>query len=310
MNNINELFGFPSHIISRDSKLFWDTKSCPFTGCSCTKINHDNSLVYGTCSLSSKEGDVIICPNRLYAEEYKVLRTVSFDVFGDKPFFNFNQYLEARRINSNIISDDKGFVIALGHNSGKEIKTGRQMSMDWVLVYANSDGIVSYTGVEVQSIDITGNYRDNWHYYRKWKEDGSRPVAEKPSSNHGYNWANVHKRLIPQLIRKGLIYSRSSMVARGLSFVLPDIVYCRFEEILGSNEFLAPDINASDTLTVYTYALDDFDGHSIRSLRLVRKIHIRLSEFSERFVSGPNLPSGEILDSAVSGALGLKFIQK
>lgn len=308
MKDIVELFGYPSHIISQDSKLFWDTKSCPFTGNSCTKKNHDNSIIYGTCTISSNEGDVIICPNRLYAEEFKVLKTVAFDVFGDKPFFTFQKYLEARRLNSNIIEDDNGFVIALGHNSGKEISAGNQMSMDWVLVHAKKEGIVSYTGVEVQSIDITGNYRDNWHFYRKWKEDGSRPHGDKPSSNHGYNWANVHKRLIPQLIRKGLIYSRSTMVAKGLSFVLPDSVYCRFEDILGNHDYIQPESNSSDTLTIYTYILDDFDGYSIRSLRLNRKINITLSEFSQRFVSGPNLPSGEVLDSAVAGALGLQFI--
>jgi hypothetical protein len=309
MKDIAELFGYPSDHVSRDSKLFWDTKSCPFTGISCSKKNHDGSVVYGTCSVSSTEGNVIICPNRLYADGYMTLRTVASDVFGDAPFFTFPEYLDAKRKNNGIIDGKKGAVIALGHNSGREVSLGNQMSMDWVLAHVKSGGIDSYTGVEVQSIDITGNYRDNWHYYQQWRNDESKPPRPKPSSAHGYNWANVHKRLIPQLIRKGLIYSRSAKVNHGLSFVLPDVVFKRFEKILG-DDFQSPKRTGSDVLTVYTYVLNPFDGSTIRSLKLKRKIQITLSEFSERFVSGPNLPDGSVLDQAVSGVLGLGFLKK
>jgi hypothetical protein len=36
-----------------------------------------------------------------------------------------------------------------------------------------------------------------------------------------------------------------------------------------------------------------------------RKIRVSLDEFSQRFISGPNLPSGEDLDEAVKRVLGL-----
>lgn len=308
MKDIDELFGYPSGHISPDSKLFWETKSCPFTGTGCGKKNHDGSVVYGTCSVSSNEGNVIICPNRLYAESYKTLVTVATDVFGEIPFFTFSEYLVAKRKSSTILSSGNGAVVALGHNSGREVSVGNQMSMDWVLAHVKNGGIASYTGVEVQSIDITGNYRDNWHYYQQWRSDEAQPRRPKPSSAHGYNWANVHKRLIPQLIRKGLIYSRSAKVNHGLSFVLPDVVFQRFENILGA-DFSIPARTGADVLTVYTYTLKPFDGTTIRSLALERKIKITLSEFSERFVSGPNLPDGNVLDQAVAGVLGLGFLQ-
>jgi len=307
MKDIAELFGYPSDHISKDSKLFWDTQACPFTGTSCGKKNHDGSVVYGTCSVSSNEGDVIICPNRLYADDYKTLRAVASDVFGTGEFFTFPDYLKAKRKGSKVLAKKDGIVIALGHNSGKEVSVGNQMSMDWVLAHVKKQGIASYTGVEVQSIDITGNYRDNWHYYKDWKQNGSAPDRVKPSSAHGYNWANVHKRLIPQLIRKGLIYSRSSKVTHGLSFVLPEVVFQRFEMVLGTG-FKTPEKPGAGVLSVYTYDLGSFDGTAIRPLALNRRIQFTLAEFSERFVSGPNLPDGNVLDQAVAGALGLDFI--
>lgn len=307
MKDIAELFGYPSTSISVDSKLLWDTRSCPFTGTSCSKKNHDGSIVYGTCSVSSNEGDVIICPNRLYADDFKTLRAVSKDVFGSVGFYTFPDYLKAKREGARALENSEGVVVALGHNSGKEVSVGNQMSMDWVLAHVKKQGIASYTGVEVQSIDITGNYRDNWHYYQQWKHNNSEPSREKPSSAHGYNWANVHKRLIPQLIRKGLIYSRSSKVTHGLSFVLPEVVFQRFEQILGT-DFDVPLHTGADVLSVYTYVLGDFDGTLIRPLALKRHIRITLAEFSERFVSGSNLPDGNVLDQAVAGALGLNFI--
>ena len=96
--------------------------------------------------------------------------------------------------------------------------------MDWVLAKVKSGKLKEYVGIEVQSIDITGNYRDCWHSYNNLTP-GTKIIS---SSCHGMNWANVHKRLIPQIIRKGLVYSRSSMVKKGVYFIVPDIVYRKF----------------------------------------------------------------------------------
>jgi hypothetical protein len=308
-NDITELFGYEASDTSEDAALFWQTRSCPFVGEQCSKRNHDGSIIYGTCSVSSNHGDVIICPKRLYAEDYQILRTVARDVFKVSGFATFPEYLKQKRDGGALINDESGYVVALGQLSGKEVSVANQMSMDWVLVHVKDGKISSYTGVEVQSIDITGNYRDNWHYYKQWRDSGSKPTTTKPSSNHGYNWANVHKRLIPQLIRKGMVYSRSDKVTQGLSFVLPDEVFVHFEEILGT-DFETPAKMSADVLSIYTYALGP-KGKSgtVRALVPKRKLQVTLSEFSERFVSGPNLPDGNTLDTAVSYAIGLQFLR-
>jgi len=119
------------------------------------------------------------------------------------------------------------------------------------------------------------------------------------------NWANVHKRLIPQIIRKSLIYSKSSLVENGLYFIVPDIVYKKFEEVIGADIPLVEDSGA-DIITVHTYKLGEMvpEGQ-IRDLCPVRKLRFKMDEFSKRFISGPNLPNADELDNAIKNALGI-----
>ena len=293
-----EVFGYAPDDLSKEARSLWNIGGCPFVNKACTKINHDQTITYGTCSVTSPYGDIVICPNRLYAENYRTLKRVSDDAFGNIPFLLFDEYVSKRGTVNECI-------VALGKNSGKEVQVGRHLSMDWVLARILDTQLVEYVGIEIQSIDITGNYRDAWHGYKNLP-NSNISVDKIPSSSHGLNWANVHKRLIPQLIRKGVIYSRSDLVKKGLYFVLPEIVYKKFEDVIGSD--IPTVTNAShETLTVFTYSL----GSSVpsgqhRELVEVRKLRFTLDEFSGRFISGPNLPAGEELDKAVKRVLGAK----
>ncbi|MEN3373486.1 hypothetical protein [Dechloromonas sp. ZS-1] len=120
------------------------------------------------------------------------------------------------------------------------------------------------------------------------------------------NWANVHKRLIPQIIRKGVVYSSSEMVKAGLYFVLPEVVYRKFEEIIGADIPTIED-TGPNVLTIHTYDLSAATGHGQqRTLVLNRQLRVSLDEFAQRFISGPNLPTGEELDDAVKRVLGCR----
>jgi len=189
-------------------------------------------------------------------------------------------------------------VVALGQNSGKEVKLTK-MSMDWVLAHIKDGALQEYVGIEVQSIDITGNYRDARYAARDQK-------SSIPPSEHGLNWANVHKRLIPQIIRKSLVYSKSQLVKQGLYFIVPEPVYQRFEEIIGDDIPLVTE-NGKDIITVHTYDLGDpVASGSIRTLNEKRTLKFKLDEFSARFITGPNLPSGESLDAKIRGILSCR----
>ncbi len=293
--DLAEIFGHAPDDLTRSTRQLWQLGACPFVNLPCVKHNHDNTITYGTCSVRNTPGDeVIICPYRLYANNYGSIRSVSADAFGpDIKLYFYSDYIKHRRTL-------KDCVVALGTNSGKEVHAGRTLSMDWILARVRNGTLVEYTGVEVQSIDITGNYRDNWHAYNNLRKKD----AIIPASGHGLNWANVHKRLIPQLIRKGIIYSRSELVKKGLYFIVPDAVYAKFEGILG--DIPTVDMPAQDTISVLTYSLGQPTTQGrMRSLVQKRVIRFSIKDFAERFISGANLPSGADLDSQVRARLSV-----
>lgn len=294
--DIVEIFGYAPDDLTKTSRSLWNLGACPFVGKVCTKTKHDQTITYGTCSVTSPCGDCVICPNRLYEREYALLKKVAHDAFDNNTeFLTYEEYILRR-------NDVEKCIVALGQTSGKEVKLGTSLSMDWVLARVVNGELVEYVGIEVQSIDITGNYRDNWYAYKNL----NNPDALVPKSGHGMNWANVHKRLIPQLIRKGLVYSRSDMVSSGLYFILPEIVYKKFESVIGADIPLVEQ-KAPGVLTVYTCELSEPVEHGQqRYIRLKREIRFQLEEFSRRFVTGANLPNGEKLDDAVRRVLGLE----
>lgn len=296
-----EIFGYAPADVTPAARLLWQTEACPFINGPCIKYNHDKTIVYGTCSVTSdKTGTpVIICPNRLYADQHGTIRKVAADAFGSEvKFYMYGDFIREREQASDC-------VVALGKNSGKEvqIRGGGSLSIDWVLARISNWKLSEYVGLEIQSIDITGNYRDAWYGYRDIEQYPGKLI---PASGHGLNWANVHKRLIPQLISKGTVFSRSQMVKKGLYFVVPDVVYKRFEAIVGDDIPTLPAAQ-TDSISVLTYDLGPpVPPGAQRTLVHKRTIRFLLEEFAERVISGPNLPSGELLDAAIFKALGLK----
>lgn len=289
-----EVFGHSPTDTTPTARKFWQLNACPFIGKACSKYDHTNTICYGTCSVTNTGQNVVICPNRLYADGYATIKRVSAEVFGDVQFMLFDEYIkEATKPNASL-----DCVVALGQNSGKEVKLSK-MSMDWVLAHIVDGALVGYVGIEVQSIDITGNYRDAWYAARDQK-------TSIPPSEHGLNWANVHKRLIPQIIRKSLVYSKSSLVTQGLYFIVPEPVYQRFEEIIGADIPLVEE-DGKDVITVHTYDLGAASAPgTTRTLTETRKLKFKLDEFSARFITGPNLPSGESLDNKIREILACR----
>lgn len=296
-----EIFGHAPDDLTAEVRRLWQQGRCPFTHRECIKFNHDKSITYGTCAVTSSYGDTIICPNRLYADNYTIIRRVAADAFGQQtPFYMFNDYDKSQ-------PEAGPLVVALGKHSGKEVRVGKVFSMDWVLALLQEGRLTEYVGIEVQSLDITGNYRDAWHSYHTLSH--SPRSTQIAPSKHGLNWANVHKRLIPQLIRKGTVYASSQYVQKGIYFIVPDIVYRKFEELIGDIPKIAT--AQKDTITVFTYTLGQpVPQGAIRSLVPVRTLRFRLADFAVRFIQGPNLPTGQVLDSAVYKMLDIGGTQE
>ncbi len=91
---------------------------------------------------------------------------------------------------------------------------------------------------------------------------------------------------------------------KGLYFIVPEPVYQRFEEIIGSD--IPVEARAGkDIITVYTYDLGPgVRPGNTRKLVLARTVRFQLDEFSMRFITGPNLPSGETLGDKIRMLLG------
>jgi hypothetical protein len=109
---------------------------------------------------------------------------------------------------------------------------------------------------------------------------------------------------MPQIIRKGVVYSRSKYCKKGLYFIIPEIVYKKFEDIIGSD---IPMVNTpnNETISVFTYSLGQAPKNKLRALDLTRVIRFTLDDFSNRFISGPNLPKPEELDNSIKKILGV-----
>jgi hypothetical protein len=259
--------------------------------------SHDRKTAHPHKSRNS----LIICPKRLYAEDYKIFDKVAEEVWGKLPVIVggdlANLYSRAMK--------HEECVVAFGQNSGREVSVNSngKLSMDWVLQRYRRRGIsiepLDFVGIEIQSIDITGNYRDAFDAYSEIKE--GRRVNEVPDAGHGLNWANVHKRLIPQIIRKGNVYSKSSRCV-GFFFILPEQVYKKFDEVLGD---IAEEGSVSkDNLSVLTYVLDAPVLHGeMRKLKHTNTKHHSLKNIAVAFSNNTDPEAPRTLERTLRNIL-------
>lgn len=213
---IAEFFGYRAEDSSNEALMAVAQKRCPFLGTQCTKMLSRDHIVSGVCAIRQKtEGspNVICCPIRIYAEDYKMLRTIASNAFG----MDLNLYAGRAAV---------GQARSLPQREG----TGSYF-VDWVLARLDATGeLVEFTAIEVQTIDTTGNYRDA----RQELQD-SRAVIP---CTVGLNWENVSKRIIPQLIYKGQVLQRENLCRTGLYFVCPQPVFERVLNRLSGREKL------------------------------------------------------------------------
>lgn len=168
---------------------------CPFTDVECTKRSTaDKTVPYPVCSLTPKTSDmrVAICPKRFY--DINILDDVVEHAWlGEKP------------INPVMVS---------------EVQMENFGNVDFVIADVLEDKSISqFISCELQAIDITGSVRLAYEALLE-----SRNVTEKFA--YGFNWKNVSKRYVTQLISKGYFHHhwKSRIVA-----VIQDVVYDYFK---------------------------------------------------------------------------------
>lgn len=293
---IVELFGHRPDDSSFSAKLARDSKHCPFLEEACTKTFNDG-VISGVCSLKPvTSGPVICCPNRLYAGHYRVLADVAQLAFGTSVVLCKPATARLTQVRKNQTK-----VVVFGKRWGQELPLPRPSGIgafyvDWVLAAVDSNnGLKQFVPVEVQSIDTTGNYRDEQRTYMNGRTPTTRSTA-------GFNWENVNKRILPQLIYKGHVLRRERLCTKGLFFICPVPVYDRVLARLGNTLHAYP--MQSGAITFVTYDLGPAVGDGrLRELDQQAVFTTTIDQVATAFTSPTHLPPSNVYENAIVNSL-------
>lgn len=295
---IAEFFGYAAYDKSQSALLTAARKNCPFLGSFCVKTLARDKVISGVCAIRQKtEGspNVICCPIRLYADDYKMLRLITVKAFHKE----LNLY--AGRAAVEKAKQEGGAVAVFGKGWGGELRLPQRKGMgsyfvDWVLARLDGNGeLAELTAIEVQTIDTTGSYGKAQQILAE--------TREVVSDTAGLNWENVSKRIIPQIIYKGQVLQREDLCRSGLYLVCPRPVYKRILDRLGGIEKLPafPSQPASINFIAYDAIEEQKDG-VITPLGIVDEHCTTVYKVQEAF-SSLNLPEGNVYKEAISRTL-------
>lgn len=237
----------PTNIIyeclGKRSQLGFDPSAldyiCPFIDQQCTKRSTaDKTVPYPVCTLTPKTSDtrVAICPKRFY----------SINILDD---LVQHAWLGEKPRNPIIVS---------------EVQMEGFGNVDFVVADRDEQGNISqFISCELQAIDITGSVRPAYEALLKGDF-----VREKFA--YGFNWKNVSKRYITQLISKGYHHHhwKSRIVA-----VIQDVVYDYFKS---EAEFpiFSHENNPQANIVFMVYGFQDTeDGNTKMVLKTVEGTH-------------------------------------
>lgn len=296
---IAEFFGYRAEDRRTRAARAAASRACPFLGTKCVKVLSLDRALSGVCAVRQKsEGApaVICCPNRMYADRYKILRLIARKAFGGDPALCPGKAAVARA------KRDNGAVAVFGQGWGGELRLPQRSGtgayfVDWVLARLDgAGGLAEFTAVEIQTIDTTGSYRNA----REALLDGRKVIV---ADTLGLNWENVSKRIIPQLIYKGQVLQREELCRTGLYFVCPKPVYDRILVRLGGKDSIprVPPQPASIHFCAYDY-LENPDKKAITPLGLLEEHCTAVYKVQEAF-SSINLPDGNVYRDAIRKSL-------
>jgi Restriction endonuclease NotI len=240
-------------------------------------------------------GPVICCPVRLYADDYRILQDVADAVFA--PGLPLRAGASARQ---HARTSNQPCVAVFGKDWGGELRLPQRGGrggyfVDWILARLDASGVLTdFVAVEVQSIDTTGNYQQA----RLALLRGDPPVK----ATAGFNWENVSKRILPQIIYKGHVLRREPLCTKGLFFICPTPVFMRINDRLGGTMMtygLQP-----GSMTFRWYDLDPAGVVGVpRPLLLGGQFTTTVDQVALAFTSPSNLPPARVYEQAITEAL-------
>lgn len=296
--NIYEFFGYPAKSSSPEAKIYRKQNLCPFVEGKCIKTISvgDERCIAGVCSIKPATSDpVVTCPHRMYGNNYEILKDVARIAFDAELELVSGHTVEESKRSEDVIA-------VFGHRMGRELRLPRFKGrggyfVDWILARLSaSNELLEFTAVEVQTIDTTGNYRDEFQSLR----DG---LPFKGRSTASPNWENVNKRILPQLIYKGHVLRREPKCHKGLFFVSPSPVFRRIQDRLGQD--LTTIHPSPGSLTFLHYDLGQVDSENRYALSLSGQFTTTVDQVALAFTAPKNLPPAGAYETAIKGALGM-----
>lgn len=301
---IVEFFGFSP--LDGAASAFAAARQCPFITNPCTKPNH------GSCSLAATDDKpVITCPNRLYANAYQTLSAVSDVAFGPGKTLTQPDKIKSMHANGTLTGNE---IAVFGKHWGQELPIPRPRAkgksassnffVDWILARIDTNGsLAEFTAVEVQTIDTTGSYLTQSEAFFAGNQFIDAQSRSGGFSNSGFNWENVSKRILPQLIYKGHVLRREAKCSKGIFFICPSAVLERVRDRLGNNLNNYPIGNG--TITFHSYDLGPIKspGHH-RDLMHSGSFTTTVDQIALAFSSPSNLPDMGVYENAINAALG------
>jgi len=292
---ISEFFGYRAEDKTPISLKAAAGGICPFLSSQCIKTLSRDGTASGVCSVKQKTKSapvVICCPIRLYADDYQILKKISYNAFKQ------DLKLYAGRASVEKAKTENGAVAVFGHGWGGELRLPQREGtgsyfVDWILARLDGAGqLIEFTAIEVQTIDTTGNYRTARNELVRERKIVGDTV--------GLNWENVSKRIIPQIIYKGQVLQREDLCKTGLYFVCPQPVYLRILKRLGGKEKIPkfPIQPASIHFISYDFPDAGFVDGTIRPLDIVDEHCTTVYKIQEAF-SALNLPDGNVYRDAI-----------
>lgn len=301
---IFELFGYSPSDNSAVAVSARKEQTCPSIGGPCSKQigSATNRIRSGVCAITDKDGGpVVICPIRLYADNYSLLSTVARLAFK----IDAVELVDGRQIAKHSARKDTNLVAVFGKGWGGELKVpgrpvrGRKSSgffVDWILARLDvKKKLVEFAALEVQTMDTIGSYRG--------ERDAILNGVEHVGKSAGPNWENVNKRILPQLIYKGHLLERESLCQSGLFFACPDAVYNKIMDRLGGE--LADYPLKNNSLTFIPIQLGEPVGDGVpRTLKALKPKTTTIQQVQIAFSSPTNLPEAGSYEKAIRSALG------
>jgi hypothetical protein len=303
---ILELFGYAPDDHSPPARAARKNQTCPMIGGLCSKQigSAANRIRSGVCSINDKDGmPVVICPIRLYADQYSLLSTVAKLAFK----VDAVKLVDGRHVSGVASTSTAQLVAVFGKGWSGELKVpgrpirGRKSSgffVDWILARLDAKkNLIEFAALEVQTMDTIGSYRAE----REAILNGTAHVGKSA----GPNWENVNKRILPQLIYKGHLLEREELCQSGLFFACPEVVYNKIIDRLGSE--LANYPMKNNSLTFLPICLLPSKGTGLpRATEMLTPKTTTIQQVQIAFSSPTNLPEAGAYEKAIRAALGEK----